>query len=222
MKEKTRTILFWFILIQPFLDLYWFYNGKLAEVLPFTLPTIIRILAVFVIFCMFFSQKQNWQKLGQDKWLILYLALLILYSIIHLIHVKNFNSINPNDYNYSTVSEIFYLIRMLLPLMVIFLQKNWISVRSNSDTLSKASADFFHLQLSLPIFLSFRLEATRQARLALIFLNGLLTPISVTLIWPPKASSILPTWYQPYSLCWCLWCFTSCSVVLTGKSSLWT
>ena len=49
MKEKTRTVLFWFILIQPFLDLYWFYNGKLAEVLPFTLPTIIRILAVFVI-----------------------------------------------------------------------------------------------------------------------------------------------------------------------------
>ena len=67
MKEKTRTVLYWFILIQPFLDLYWFYNGKLANILPFTLPTIIRILAVFVIFCMFFSQKQNWQKLGQRK-----------------------------------------------------------------------------------------------------------------------------------------------------------
>ena len=100
MKEKTRTVLFWFILIQPFLDLYWFYNGKLADVLPFTLPTIIRILAVFVIFCMFFSQKQNWQKLGQEKWLIVYLALLIVYSILHLIHVRRFNSVNPNDYNY--------------------------------------------------------------------------------------------------------------------------
>lgn len=123
MKEKTRTVLFWFILIQPFLDLYWFYNGKLADVLPFTLPTIIRILAVFVLICMFFSQKQNWQKLGQDKWLIVYLALLILYSIIHLIHVKSFNSVNPDDYNYSTVSEIFYLIRMILPLIVIFFTK---------------------------------------------------------------------------------------------------
>lgn len=28
MKEKTRTVLFWFILIQPFLDLYWFYNAN--------------------------------------------------------------------------------------------------------------------------------------------------------------------------------------------------
>lgn len=204
MKEKTRTVLFWFILIQPFLDLYWFYNGKLAEVLPFTLPTIIRILAVFVIFCMFFSQKQNWQKLGQDKWLILYLALLILYSIIHLIHVKNFNSINPNDYNYSTVSEIFYLIRMLLPLMVIFFTKELNFSQEQFRHVIEGISGLFHLQLSLPIFLSFRLEATRQARLALIFLNGLLTPISVTPIWPPKASSILPTWYQPYSLCWCL------------------
>ena len=120
MKEKTRTVLFWFILIQPFLDLYWFYNGKLADVLPFTLPTIIRILAVFVIFCMFFSQKQNWQKLGKEKWLIVYLALLIVYSILHLIHVRHFNSVNTNDYNYSTGSEIFYLIRMVLPLLVIF------------------------------------------------------------------------------------------------------
>lgn len=123
MKEKTRTVLFWFILIQPFLDLYWFYHGKLADMLPFTLPTIIRIAAVFVIFCMFFSQKQNWQKLGQDKWLIVYLALLIVYSILHLIHVKNFNSINPSDYGYSTVSEIFYLIRMAMPLLVIFFTK---------------------------------------------------------------------------------------------------
>ena len=123
MKENTRTVLFWFILIQPFLDLYWFYNGKLADVLPFTLPTIIRILAVFVIFCMFFSQKQNWQKLGKEKWLIVYLALLIVYSILHLIYVRHFNSVNPNDYNYSTVSEIFYLIRMVLPLLVIFFTK---------------------------------------------------------------------------------------------------
>lgn len=120
MKEKTRTVLFWFILIQPFLDLYWFYNGRLATILPFTLPTIIRILAVFVIFCMFFSQKQNWQKLGHDKWQLIYFALLIIYSALHLLHVKNFNSINPSDYNYSVTSEIFYLIRMLLPLLVIF------------------------------------------------------------------------------------------------------
>lgn len=123
MKEKCRTVIFYFILIQPFLDLYWFYHGKLAQVLPFTLPTIIRILAVFVIFCMFFSQKQNWQKLGRDKWLSAYLVLLVIYSLIHLWHVRTFNSLNPSGYNYSAVSEIFYLIRMFLPLAIIYFTK---------------------------------------------------------------------------------------------------
>lgn len=120
MKEKTKKIIFYFILIQPFLDLYWFYHGKLADLLPFTLPTIIRILAVFAIFCMFFSQKQNWQKLGRDKWLIAYLVLLIIYSVLHLWHVRTFTSVNPNDYGYSMFGEIFYLIRMILPLMIIY------------------------------------------------------------------------------------------------------
>lgn len=123
MKEKTRTILFWFILIQPFLDLYCFYHGRLADVLPFTLPTIIRLLAIFVIFCMFFSQKQNWQKLGQNKWLIAYLVLLVLYSLLHLWHVRHFVSVSPTDYGYSTASEIFYLIRMTLPLVVLYFTK---------------------------------------------------------------------------------------------------
>lgn len=123
MKEKCRTVIFYFILIQPFLDLYWFYHGKLAQVLPFTLPTIIRILAVFVIFCMFFSQKQNWQKLGRDKWLSAYLVLLVIYSLIHLWHVRTFKSLNPSGYNYSAVSEIFYLIRMFLPLAIIYFTK---------------------------------------------------------------------------------------------------
>ncbi|GFZ26803.1 O-antigen ligase family protein [Lactobacillus corticis] len=120
MKQKTQTWLYWFIMLQPFLDLYWFYHGKLANALPFTLPTIIRILAVLVILGMFFSQKQNWQKLGQNKWLLAYIALLLIYSIIHLLYVRSFKSLNPTSYGYSVSGEIFYLVRMALPLMVIY------------------------------------------------------------------------------------------------------
>lgn len=145
MKEKTRTILFWFILLQPFFDLYWLYNGKLANILPFTLPTIIRILAVFVIFCLFFSQKQNWQKLGKDKWLIAYLVLLVVYSLFHLWHVRTFTSVNPTDYNYSTGSEIFYLIRMAMPLATIYFTKE----------LNFSTSDFRKVILSLSGLFSF-------------------------------------------------------------------
>lgn len=123
MNEKIKKVIFYFLLLQPFLDLYWFYNGKLADVLPFTLPTIIRILAVIVIFAMFFSQKHNWQKLGANKWLIAYLVLLIAFSLLHLWHVRSFNSLSPNSYNYSLTSEVFYLIRMAMPLLVIYFTK---------------------------------------------------------------------------------------------------
>ncbi|WEV43883.1 O-antigen ligase family protein [Lactobacillus sp. ESL0684] len=121
MKEKVKTILFWFILSQPFLDLYWFYHGKLANLLPFTLPTIIRILAVGALIGLYFSQKKSWQKLTKQKWLIIYLILLIAYTILHLIHVKDFTSVSPTDYGYSSSSEIFYLIRMILPLIILYL-----------------------------------------------------------------------------------------------------
>ncbi|WEV38480.1 O-antigen ligase family protein [Lactobacillus sp. ESL0680] len=121
MKEKAKTILFWFILSQPFLDLYWFYHGQLANILPFTLPTIIRILVVGVLLGLFLSQKKSWSKLTQRKWLLVYLALLDIYSALHLVHVRNFTSVNPTGYGYSTTSEIFYLIRMALPLIVLFL-----------------------------------------------------------------------------------------------------
>lgn len=121
MKEKAKFILFWFILIQPFLDLYWFYHGTLANVLPFTLPTIIRILVVGVLIGLFFSQKKSWQHLAKQKWLIIYLVLLVVYSALHLVHVRNFTSVSPNGYGYSAASEIFYLIRMTLPLIILYL-----------------------------------------------------------------------------------------------------
>ncbi|RMC40188.1 hypothetical protein F5ESL0233_07120 [Lactobacillus sp. ESL0233] len=123
MKEKTRTILFWFILSQPFLDLYWFYHGQLANIFPFTLPTIIRILVVGTLIALFFSQKRSWQKLTKEKLLLVYLLLLMFYSALHLYHVRNFTSISLSDYGYSTSSEIFYLIRMVLPLIVLYLTK---------------------------------------------------------------------------------------------------
>ena len=120
-KEKAKTILFWFILIQPFLDLYWFYHGTLANILPFTLPTIIRIFAVASLVCLYFSSQNSWQKLSQEKWLLIYIILLVIYSALHLMHVQHFTSMSPNNYGYSPSGEIFYLIRMILPLTVLYL-----------------------------------------------------------------------------------------------------
>lgn len=121
MNNKIKVSLYWIILIQPFLDIYWLYYPPLSEILPFALPTIIRILGVIVILGMFFSQKHNWQRLGKQLWIVAYIIILIFYSVLHIWHVKDFNSVDPTNYGYSTLGEIFYLIRMVLPLITIYI-----------------------------------------------------------------------------------------------------
>ncbi|WP_414601570.1 O-antigen ligase family protein [Lactobacillus mulieris] len=124
MNNKIKKSLYWFILLQPFLDFYWFYNPPLSTILPFTFPTIVRILAVIILFGMFFSQKHNWQKVGKQWWIMAYTTILIVYSALHIWHVKTFISVNPNDYGYTTTGEIFYLIRMFLPVIVLYITAN--------------------------------------------------------------------------------------------------
>lgn len=123
MQKKIRQGLFWFILLQPFLDFYWLNNPPLSEILPFSIPTIIRILVILILASMYLSQKHSWQILKKQWWIILYLVLLVIYSAIHLLHVRNFNSLSPTSYNFSMSSEIFYLFRMFLPLLVMYITK---------------------------------------------------------------------------------------------------
>ena len=52
MKKRLQTFLFWFILIQPFLDIYWLSRPPL---LKFSIPTILRVLGVFIAIILFFS-----------------------------------------------------------------------------------------------------------------------------------------------------------------------
>ncbi|GBG04124.1 O-antigen ligase family protein [Lactobacillus rodentium] len=125
MQKKINRVLFWFILIQPFLELDWFYKGRLSTILPFTIPTIIRIVGVFVVFLMFFSQKNNWQRLRKQWWVITYIILLIIYIFLHLYHVRpaNFHAVDPSGYGYSTFGEIFYLLRMILPIIILYITR---------------------------------------------------------------------------------------------------
>lgn len=120
MQEKIRNTLFWLILLQPFLEIYWLYNGSFAQVLPFTIPTILRLVGVFVIFLLYFSQKSNWLNLRKNWFLLAYVFVLIIYSAAHLYFTRNFKSLDPTSYGYSTLGEAFYLIRMALPLIVLY------------------------------------------------------------------------------------------------------
>ncbi len=118
MKKRLQTFLFWFILIQPFLDIYWLSRPPL---LKFSIPTILRVLGVFIAIILFFSIKNNWQRFRKQWWIIAYIGVLILYSICHLISVKNFTGVDATGFHYSAKVEIFYLVRACLPLIVIYI-----------------------------------------------------------------------------------------------------
>ncbi len=71
MKKRLQTFLFWFILVQPFLDIYWLSRPPL---LKFSIPTILRVLGVFIAIILFFSIKNNWQRFRKQWWIIAYIG----------------------------------------------------------------------------------------------------------------------------------------------------
>lgn len=120
MQEKLKKTIFWFILIQPFLDIYWLYKPPLDRIFRFSIPTILRIAGIVVILCMFLSIRQNWRLIKTQWWLFAYLVVLALYCIAHLWSVNHFKTIDPTSYGYSNASELFYLLRMFLPLILLY------------------------------------------------------------------------------------------------------
>lgn len=121
MNEKARKLLCGFVLIQPFLDFDFFYEGRLATVLPFTIPTILRIIGVLALLGLYLGDQDHRSRLKRQYWLWAYLAVLTVYCLLHLWHAKTFKSINPSGYGYSLFGEIFYLFRMAMPLILIYL-----------------------------------------------------------------------------------------------------
>lgn len=121
MNENARKLLCGFVLIQPFLDFDFFYEGRLATALPFTIPTILRIIGVLALLGLYLANADHRSRLKRQYWLWAYLAVLTVYCLLHLWHAKTFKSINPSGYGYSLFGEIFYLFRMAMPLILIYL-----------------------------------------------------------------------------------------------------
>lgn len=114
-------ILMIFIVIQPILDLVWLNNGTIGEVLGFTIPTLVRIGIIAILgimsFFAFEFHKKHWL-------LVLYLSVLGGYFVIHHLNALNFNSLVPGNFNYNMLGEVFYLIRMCIPIAMMYFVYN--------------------------------------------------------------------------------------------------
>jgi hypothetical protein len=53
--------------------------------------------------------------------LIVYIALAMIYAIVHHLFVRNFNSYSSDNFGYSTFKELFYIARLTLPVILMFI-----------------------------------------------------------------------------------------------------
>ena len=115
-KNILKKIIVIFILLQPILDTYILFEQDVIDIFKFSPSTIIRLFFVFVI-AIFSILVLKFNK--EWKYFIVYIFLLILYTLFHLYSVSYFKTLSPDNFNYSKFSELFYIIRLLIPIFLI-------------------------------------------------------------------------------------------------------
>lgn len=110
-------LLILFVVIQPILDIHYLYTEEVVNAIGFSPSTIIRIIIIGILGILTLltvRDKKLWIVVG------VYLSLIGIYTILHILNARNFYTLVPNDLGYSVSGELFYIIRMLIPIAVIF------------------------------------------------------------------------------------------------------
>lgn len=116
-QKKIPFVISFFIIIQPLLDLYFFYNEKVVDLLGFSPSTIIRI--AFIMFLGLFTFFND--KTKNKIIVLIYFIFVGIYSFLHIENSMNFTANTIGTYNLSIVPELFYIIRMTLPIIMCYI-----------------------------------------------------------------------------------------------------
>lgn len=114
--SKLKKTLILFVILQPFLDIFWLYQPPISDFLGMSPATIIRILFIAAIGVMFLIADRS-QKI--KVFFGVYVGLLLVYFVLHQWNAGHFTSLMPGNFGYSTFGELFYIVRMVMPLFMI-------------------------------------------------------------------------------------------------------
>lgn len=125
-------ITFLFLCIQPFLEIYYLYHfdGIKGE-FTFSPSTLIRILLYLCIFVYFMFKN----KIKDYKIPFIYGVIVLLYFMMHHLILKDTEYFFID--NYSLFGELFYIIRLTLPILSIYV---YYKMKYNSDSIYKGTA----------------------------------------------------------------------------------
>lgn len=117
-ERLLKKILLIFLCIQPILDCYILYTDEVINFFHFSPTTILRMLIIAFLFCILFFNKENKKN---RKIIYIYGGLIIIYTILHHLITSGIDSSGYPTFAYSIITELFYIIRMLLPIAIIYL-----------------------------------------------------------------------------------------------------
>ena len=107
-----------FILVQPFLDTIYLYSDEVTAALGFSPSTILRFaLAGILLIALLLARRV---PVKPKIAVVIYLGLIVLYFILHHFAAGSFVLDNGKQLEYSVVSEFFYVCRLTLPVLLIF------------------------------------------------------------------------------------------------------
>ncbi len=119
-KETLQKLLIIFMTIQPLLDIYYLYTDKVIGIFKLSPATIIRMIFLLVLFIIAYVNNKRYNK---KQGLIVFIIIYTLYTIFHHINAISFNKELFMYPSYNFIKEIFYIIRMLMPLLMIHISK---------------------------------------------------------------------------------------------------
>lgn len=119
---NVRKILHWaliaYILIQPFMEIIYFYQGRLATIAPVTIPTLVRVLWTLAMVALFLwmerKDKFGWGLFG-------YGVLVVGYLGLHLFLTRHALAGVTDGFHYSMGTEIGYVIRVVFPIIILMI-----------------------------------------------------------------------------------------------------
>lgn len=120
-KQGFKLFFLVFLILQPIFDSYYLYSDKVINFLGFSPTTIIRVIIVAIYCFVIFIKKDNKSR----KFEFVTIGLITIYFLVHHLVSNSFDdSIIYNTFKYSTFEEIFYILRMCLPIGVIYITYN--------------------------------------------------------------------------------------------------
>lgn len=118
MKITKQNLLIVFMILQVFLDNQYFYSDDIINLIGFSPITIFRFLFVGILFLFVFFSKEKQGKKG----IFIYGIIFLIYTIIHhLVSVSINQSVLFNTLSYNLLEEVQYLLRMILPMLIIYI-----------------------------------------------------------------------------------------------------